>query len=163
MEMSETIINAVKDKYGSVATSGLSSTVSDLLPGFFLPIGGACVPTDRMARRLRIQYHDAIYHATACGNGRPEIVRDDADRDRFQEHLGRAAIRCGWHVCAFVIMPNHVHVVLKTPQPNLSRGMAFLSAYANGWSRRHRFGGHVSCSRGAIALNWWTMRPTSGR
>jgi hypothetical protein len=41
-------------------------------------------------------------------------------------------------------MRNHFHVVLKTPQPNLSRGMqAFLSFYSNGWSRRQRFGGHV--------------------
>jgi hypothetical protein len=40
-------------------------------------------------------------------------------------------------------MSNHLHVVLKTP-PNLSRGMqSFLSAYANGWSRRRRFSGHV--------------------
>ena len=41
-------------------------------------------------------------------------------------------------------MSNHLHVVLKTPQPNLARGMqAFLSGYANVWSRRHRFSGHV--------------------
>jgi len=39
---------------------------------------------------------------------------------------------------------NHLHVVLKTPQPNLAGVMqAFLSGYANGWSRRHRFSGHV--------------------
>src|SRR5208337_5467343 len=56
----------------------------------------------------------------------------------------RAAIRCSWRVYAFVIMSNHLHVVLKTPQPNLAGGMqAFLSGYANGWSRRHRFPGHV--------------------
>jgi hypothetical protein len=47
-------------------------------------------------------------------------------------------------VYAFVIMSNHLHVVLKTPEPNLARGMqGFLSAYANAWSRRHRFNGHV--------------------
>ncbi len=41
-------------------------------------------------------------------------------------------------------MSNHLHVVLKTPEPNLSRGMqSFLSGYANAWSRRHRFSGHV--------------------
>jgi hypothetical protein len=41
-------------------------------------------------------------------------------------------------------MSNHLHVVLKTPQPNLAGGMqAFLSSYANGWSRRHRCSGHV--------------------
>jgi putative transposase len=41
-------------------------------------------------------------------------------------------------------MPNHLHIVLKTPEPNLSPGMqAFLSGYADMWSRRHRFNGHV--------------------
>ena len=94
-----------------------------------------------MPRRLRLQYSDAIYHVMARGNGRQNIVRDDIDRDRLQEQLGKAAVRCSWHVYAFAIMSNHLHVVLKTPQPNLSRGMH--SAYANGWSRRHRFSGHV--------------------
>ncbi len=80
----------------------------------------------------------------ARGNGRQDIVCDDEDRDRLQEHLGRAALRSSWRVYAFAIMSNHLHVVLKTPQPNLARGMqAFLSGYANFWSRRHRFSGHV--------------------
>jgi REP element-mobilizing transposase RayT len=97
-----------------------------------------------MPRRLRIQYPGAIYHVMARGNGRQDIVRDDADRDRLQQELGRAAERCSWWVYAFVILSNHLHVVLKTPQTNLARGMqGFLSAYANAWARRHRFSGHV--------------------
>ena len=47
-------------------------------------------------------------------------------------------------VYAFAIMSNHLHVVLKTPEPNLARGMqGFLSAYANVWSSADRFNGHV--------------------
>jgi REP element-mobilizing transposase RayT len=99
---------------------------------------------ERMARRLHLQYPDAIYHMMARGNGRQDIVYDAAERDRLRDGLGRAAIRCSWRVYAFAIISNHVHVVLKTPQPNLGSGMqAFLSGYANGWSRRHRFSGHV--------------------
>jgi putative transposase len=78
---------------------------------------------ESMPRRLRVQYPDAIYHVMARGNGRQEIVCDDVDRDRLQEHLGRAAIRCSWRVYAFAIMSKHLHVVLKTPQPDLARGM----------------------------------------
>ena len=97
-----------------------------------------------MPRRLRLQYPDAIYHLMARGNGRQDIVCDDLDRDLLLQHLGRTAVRCSWSIYAFAIMSNHLHIVLKTPQPNLSRGMqAFLSAYANGWSRRHRLSGHV--------------------
>jgi REP element-mobilizing transposase RayT len=97
-----------------------------------------------MPRHLRLQYHDAIYHVMARGNGRQDIVRDDDDRRRLQDYLGRAVVRCSWRVYAFVIMSNHLHVVLKTPEPNLARGMqALLSSYANTWARRHRFAGHV--------------------
>ncbi|MHC5545066.1 transposase [Singulisphaera rosea] len=94
-----------------------------------------------MPRRLRLQYPDAIYHVMARGNGQQDIVTDDEDRCRLQDHLRLAAARCSWRVYAFVLMTNHLHVVLKTPEPNLARGMqGFLSAYANAWTRRHRFG-----------------------
>src|SRR5262249_39299023 len=86
----------------------------------------------------------AIYHVMARGNGRQDIVRDDADRDRLQQELARAAQRCAWRIYAFVILSNHLHLVLKTPQPNLARGMqTFLSTSANAWARRRRFCGHV--------------------
>jgi len=97
-----------------------------------------------MARRPRIQYPDAIYHVMTRGSGRMDIVRDDEDRNRLRDELGQAALRCNWRVYAFVILSNHLHVVLKTPQPNLARGMqAFLSSYANVWSRRHQFSGQI--------------------
>lgn len=52
--------------------------------------------------------------------------------------------RCGWRLYAFAVLSNHLHLVLKTPRPNLSAGMqVFLSSYANGWSRRHRVAGHL--------------------
>ena len=46
-----------------------------------------------MPRRLRLQYPGAIYHLMTRGNGRQDIVRDDVDRDRLQEYLGKAALR----------------------------------------------------------------------
>ncbi len=115
-----------------------------------------------MARRLRIQYPDAIYHVMARGNGRQDIVRDDTDRDRLRDDLGRAALRCSWCIYAFVILSNHFHMVLKTPQPNLARGMqAFLSAYANVW--RVDIASADMSSRAGIARSWWKTRRISGR
>ena len=97
-----------------------------------------------MARRLRIQYSDAIYHVMARGNGRQDIVQDDADRGRLVACLERTVRRSGWSLYAFVFLTNHLHLVLKTPRPNLAKGMQlFLSSYANGWARRHRHGGHL--------------------
>ena len=97
-----------------------------------------------MARRLRIQYSDAIYHVMARGNGRQDIVQDDADRGRLVACLERTVRRSGWSLYAFVFLTNHLHLVLKTPRPNLAKGMQlFLSSYANGWARRHRHCGHL--------------------
>jgi REP element-mobilizing transposase RayT len=80
----------------------------------------------------------------ARANGRQVIVRDDTDRQRLLDELEGATSRAGWIVYAFVVLSNHFHVVLKTPQPNLARGMqTFLSSYANAKARRSRFGGHV--------------------
>ena len=104
---------------------------SDLGSSFSLRFDGQHVPIVGMPRRLRLQYPGAIYHLMARGNGRQNIVRDDVDRDQLQEHLGKAALRCGWRVYAFAIMSNHLHIVLETPQPNLARGMqAFLKRVA---------------------------------
>ena len=97
-----------------------------------------------MSRRLRIQYADAIYHVMARGNARQDIVGDDADRQRLIDGLEKAVARSGWVLYAFVLMTNHLHLVLKTPRANLSRGMQLLlSSYANWWTRRHQAGGHL--------------------
>ena len=97
-----------------------------------------------MARRLRIQYADAIYHVMVRGNAGQDIVVDDTDRQRLLGGLEKAVRRSGWVLYGFVFMTNHLHLVLKTPRANLAKGMQlFLSAYANGWARRHGRMGHL--------------------
>ena len=59
----------------------------------------------------------------APGNGRQDIVDNDADRARLMTCLERAVRRSGWVLYALVLMTNHLHLVLKTPRPNLARGM----------------------------------------
>ncbi len=91
-----------------------------------------------MPRRLRIQYEQAIYHVMARGNARQEIVHDDDDRRRLLDDLARAVQSAGWIALAFVLMDNHFHILLRTPRPNLARGMqGFLSSYSL-WAARHR-------------------------
>src|SRR5947209_16987410 len=97
-----------------------------------------------MPRRLRIEFPGAIYHVMARGNARQAIVRDDDDRERLLHDLHSAVVRSGWELTAFVLMTNHLHLLLKTPRPNLARGMqAFLSAYALHVARRRRRPGHL--------------------
>jgi REP element-mobilizing transposase RayT len=98
-----------------------------------------------MPRRLRIEFEGAIYHVIARGNARQKIVGDDAERRRLTHGLQQAVVRHGWELLCYVIMGNLLHLLLKTPRPNLSAGMrSFLSGYAI-WAgrrwRRQRFGG----------------------
>jgi putative transposase len=97
-----------------------------------------------MPRRLRIEFEGAIYHVMARGNARQKIVRDDADRRRLIDGLEQTVIRCGWELLSYVIMGNHLHLLLRTPRPNLAAGMqGFLSGYAIWTGRRHRRMGHL--------------------
>jgi len=97
-----------------------------------------------MPRRLRIEFEGAIYHVMARGNARQKIVRDDADRRRLIDGLEHTVVRYGWELLCYVVMGNHLHLVLKTPRPNLGAGMqSFLSGYAIWAGRRWRRQGHL--------------------
>jgi len=92
-----------------------------------------------MARPLRIDVEDGLYHVTSRGWERRAVVRDERDRRRWFELLDRVASRCGWRLFAWVLMSNQFHLYLRTPQPNLSAGMHDLnSGYASRFNRRHR-------------------------
>lgn len=92
-----------------------------------------------MARPLRIELENGLYHVTSRGWQRWDIVRDDVDRESWLELLERVARRCGWRVFAWVLMTNHWHLFPRTPQPNLSAGMHDLnSGYASRYNRRHQ-------------------------
>lgn len=91
-----------------------------------------------MARRLRIEIADGLYHVTNRRLGRRDIVRDDLDRTEWLRLLGRIATRYRWRVFACVLLDNHFHIYLRTPEPNLSAGMHDLeSGYASQFNRRH--------------------------
>jgi putative transposase len=97
-----------------------------------------------MPRRLRIEFEGAIYHVMARGNARQKIVRDDADWQRLIEGLEQAVIRYGWELPSYVVMGNHLHLLVKTLRPNLGAGMqSFLSGFAIWSCRRWRRTGHL--------------------
>ena len=97
-----------------------------------------------MARPLRIEYAGAIYHIISRGNARQIIFLDDKDREKMLKDLEDSVVRYGWEMFSFCLMPNHLHLIFRTPQPNLSRGMQrLLSTYANGFAKRHRRPGHL--------------------
>jgi len=97
-----------------------------------------------MARPLRLEYEGAVYHVTSRGNAGTKVFRDDTDRLRFLEVLGTVVERFGWICHAYCLMANHYHLLIETPQPNLSRGMQHLNGVYTQWfNRRHLRAGHL--------------------
>jgi putative transposase len=101
-----------------------------------------------MARKLRVEYGGAIYHVMNRGDRRERIFQDDEDRRCFLEALGEGCGKTGWQIHALCLMPNHFHLVIETPQPNLVAGMKWLlGTYTGRFNRRHRLFGHLFSGR----------------
>ena len=97
-----------------------------------------------MARSIRIQAAGAFYHVMARGNRREAIFHDDDDRRFFLHTLGQACERTGWRVHAWVLMGNHYHLFLQTPEPNLVAGMSWLqNTLTRRYNVRHRQWGRL--------------------
>jgi REP element-mobilizing transposase RayT len=77
-----------------------------------------------MSRPLKIEFPGAIYHITSRGDRRENIFLSDDDRKLFLEVYSRTAERFGWICYAYCLMSNHYHLVMETPLPDLSSGMA---------------------------------------
>lgn len=97
-----------------------------------------------MARRPRIEFPGALYHVIARGNNRAAIFRDDADRAAYLARLARYQRETACLVHAYVLMPNHVHLLLESRETPLSLIMQRLQqTYTQYFNRRHRRIGHV--------------------
>jgi len=101
-----------------------------------------------MARPLRIDLAGGWYHVTSRGNERKPIFRDDRDRFHFLELLGESTERFHLRLHAYVLMPNHYHLVVETPEANLSRATQWLNVSYSVWfNRRHQRVGHLMQGR----------------
>jgi REP element-mobilizing transposase RayT len=97
-----------------------------------------------MSRPLRLDHAGAVWHVTCRGNEKREIFRDDHDRRGLLSLFARAVTILQWRVHAYVLMGNHYHLLLETPEPNLSRGMRQINGvYTQRFNRRHDRVGHL--------------------
>ena len=72
------------------------------------------------------------------------MFETDDDRKAFLFRLGEVCESHGWRVHAWVLMSNHFHLLLETPQANLVTGMKWLlGTFSQGWNRARRRRGHV--------------------
>ena len=95
-----------------------------------------------MARPLRINFEDAVYHIIARGNRKEKIFNDDEDKQIFQQKMSKTFLKYSLICYAYCLLDNHYHLFLKTPQANISRAMHYLNAgYANYFSAKYRLYG----------------------
>jgi REP element-mobilizing transposase RayT len=97
-----------------------------------------------MSRPLRIEFAGALYHVTSRGDGREAIFLGDEDRHRFLDVLSDLVHDFNWAVHAYCLMDNHYHLLIETPEGNLSKGMRHLNGvYTQRFNRGHGRVGHV--------------------
>ena len=97
-----------------------------------------------MARPLRIEYAGALYHVTSRGDGQDDIYLNDEDRSDYLVVLSEVCERFNWVIHAYCLMTNHYHLLIETPDGNLSRGMRHLNGvYTQRFNRNNNRVGHV--------------------
>lgn len=97
-----------------------------------------------MARPLRIEYPGAYYHITSRGNEQKDVFKSQRDREKFLEYLASATERYGAVVHAYCLMSNHFHLLLETPEGNLSQIMRHINgAYTTYFNIKRKRAGHL--------------------
>jgi REP element-mobilizing transposase RayT len=97
-----------------------------------------------MSRPLRLEFPGALYHVTARGNAQGDIFLNDGDRALLLACLSETVKRFGWLCHAYCLMDNHYHLLIETPDGNLSQGMRQLNGvYTQRFNRQHQRVGHL--------------------
>ena len=97
-----------------------------------------------MARQLRIEYPGAFYHITSRGNERKPVFKSKRDRGKFLEYLESASERYGAVIHVYCLMDNHYHLLIETPDGNLSKIMQHINgAYTTYFNVKRQRSGHL--------------------
>lgn len=97
-----------------------------------------------MTRPLRIEFNGALYHITSRGNARQAIFLNREDYINFLRILSSVVKRYHFLLHAYCLMGNHYHLLVETPEGNLSKGMRQLNGlYAQGFNQKHQRVGHL--------------------
>lgn len=97
-----------------------------------------------MGRPLRIEYPGAFYHVTSRGSEKKDVFKSRKDREKFLSYLESATERYGAAIHVYCLMSNHYHLLLETPEGNLSQIMRHINAaYTNYFNTKGQRAGHV--------------------
>ena len=97
-----------------------------------------------MSRPLRLEFSGALYHVTSRGNERKEIYLAESDFELFLGVLNDVCIQFNWVIHAYCLMNNHYHLLIETPDANLSKGMRQLNGvFTQSINRKYHRVGHL--------------------
>ena len=97
-----------------------------------------------MPRKPRYEEAGAIHHVYARGVNRRKLFENDFDRSTYLSTLAQVVRGWRWQCFTYCLMDNHVHLLVRTAEPNLGSGMQRLhSLYAQGFNERHGRLGHL--------------------
>jgi len=98
----------------------------------------------QMARHVRIRVSGGMYHVFTRGHNREMIFCHERDAEHFLELVQAMRGMFGMRVYAYCLMPNHYHLLLGTPQGNISEGMKWLNgSYGIWFNKKHDRCGHL--------------------
>lgn len=97
-----------------------------------------------MARKPRIEYEGALYHVITRGNQRQKIFRDKDDYLKYLEVLTHYKEQYGFYLYAYLLMSNHVHLLIETQEISLSKILQGINQkYTMYFNWRYRTVGHL--------------------
>jgi len=97
-----------------------------------------------MARPLRVEYPGAFYHVINRGNAGEDVFKSLRDREKFLEYLETACSRFSIRIHTYCLMTNHYHLLVETPEANLSRAIQWINvSYAIYFNTKRLRRGHL--------------------
>src|SRR4030042_6206961 len=97
-----------------------------------------------MARKPRIEFEGALYHVITRGNQRQQIFKATEDYELYLKILGDYKARYDFVLYAYVLMGNHVHVLIETKEVPLSKILQGVNqSYTMYFNRRYATVGHL--------------------
>ena len=115
-----------------------------------------------MARKPRIEFEGALYHVITRGNQRQRVFKDRGDYERYLKILGNYKIQYDYILYAYVLMSNHVHLLIETKEKPLSKILQGINqSYTIYFNKRYGMVGHlfqgrykaILCERDAYLLS----------
>ena len=101
-----------------------------------------------MPRLARLDAPGVLHHVMGRGIEKSDIFFNNNDRDDFLSRLSILVEENAFEVYAWVLMPNHFHLLLKTKNRPLSSSMKkLLTGYVVNFNRRHKRYGHLFQNR----------------